>query len=114
MHYYFIEITIIVLKCVCSIAGISRPAHNSLYQMVKKRTLEARSKLQANKYPNQNACMKVAQTVEFVPDMDDDVEAITTASNMQSPPINFTAASAVVQEPQFRVVSFIPSFIHFT
>ncbi|XP_030556084.1 putative apoptosis-inducing factor 1, mitochondrial isoform X1 [Drosophila novamexicana] len=78
--------------------GTNRPAHNSLYQMVKKRTLEARTKLQANKYPNHNACMKVAKTVEFVPDVDE-VAQTTTVSNLQGPQISFTA----LQDPQFRV-----------
>lgn len=81
-------------------AGTNRPAHNSLYQMVKKRTLEARTKLQANKYPNHNACMKVAKTVEFVPDVDE-VAQTTTVSNLQGPQISFTA----LQDPQFRVVA---------
>ncbi|XP_004536208.1 putative apoptosis-inducing factor 1, mitochondrial isoform X2 [Ceratitis capitata] len=33
-----------------------RSSHNNLYQMVKKRTLEARTKLQRNKFPNNQAC----------------------------------------------------------
>ncbi|KAH8281690.1 hypothetical protein KR054_002319 [Drosophila jambulina] len=34
-----------------------RSSHSSLYQMVKKRTFEARTKLQAKKYPNQQVCI---------------------------------------------------------
>ncbi|XP_054743148.1 putative apoptosis-inducing factor 1, mitochondrial isoform X2 [Anastrepha obliqua] len=33
-----------------------RGIHNNLYQMVKKRTLDARTKLQHNKFPNNEAC----------------------------------------------------------
>ncbi|KAH8409421.1 hypothetical protein KR222_003789 [Zaprionus bogoriensis] len=64
--------------------GSSRTAHNSLYQMVKKRTLEARSKLQATKYPNQNAYMTIPKSVEFVPDVDDEQAHATALPHDQS------------------------------
>lgn len=38
-----------------------RCAHNNLFQMVKKRTLEARAKSQANKYPNNKPILKGEQ-----------------------------------------------------
>ncbi|XP_017492074.1 PREDICTED: putative apoptosis-inducing factor 1, mitochondrial isoform X1 [Rhagoletis zephyria] len=42
--------------CLLAVITPSRGAHNNLYQMVKKRTLEARTKLQHNKFPNNQAC----------------------------------------------------------
>lgn len=39
-------------KHISCLLASKRDAHNGLYQMVKKRTLEARTKLQTNAYPN--------------------------------------------------------------
>lgn len=38
-----------------------RRAHNNLFQMVKKRTLEARTKTQPNKFPNNKPILKGEQ-----------------------------------------------------
>ncbi|KAH8271753.1 hypothetical protein KR044_004119 [Drosophila immigrans] len=90
------------------VTGNARPAHNSLYQMVKKRTLEARTKLQANKYPNHNACMRVPKAVEFVPDVDECAQNAT--EHTINPAISEAAAQAQLgqsyntfQDPHFRL-----------
>ncbi|KAH8377044.1 hypothetical protein KR093_002943 [Drosophila rubida] len=86
--------------------GNIRPAHNSLYQMVKKRTLEARTKLQANKYPNHNACMRVPKAVEFVPDVDECAQ--THATDHPAPSSNEAQdqhgqSYNTFQDPHFRL-----------
>ncbi|KAH8412265.1 hypothetical protein KR009_000945 [Drosophila setifemur] len=79
-----------------------RPAHSSLYQMVKKRTLEARTKLQANKYPNHQACVSKPLTNEF--DTEEE-EATVTAACSGAPTYSNAACqvSPAISEPLFKV-----------
>ncbi|XP_016971476.2 putative apoptosis-inducing factor 1, mitochondrial isoform X1 [Drosophila rhopaloa] len=78
--------------------AIRRPAHSSLYQMVKKRTLEARTKLQANKYPNHQAC--VVKTSNMPPS--EECEAVVEATGVSGfANAQFQAPSQ--SEPLFKV-----------
>lgn len=85
--------------------------------MVKKRTLEARSKMQANKYPNNQACVTTPVASEYEANVDTTnptapipfATATTTTATA-----NFQAPAQV--DPLFKVV-FISSshpFIPFT
>ncbi|XP_051858805.1 putative apoptosis-inducing factor 1, mitochondrial isoform X1 [Drosophila nasuta] len=86
-------------------SGSARQAHNSLYQMVKKRTLEARTKLQANKYPNHNACMRVPKAVEFVPEVDDEVaqSSVTKLHHSSEVQAQHGQSYNTFQDPHFRL-----------
>ncbi|XP_068151377.1 putative apoptosis-inducing factor 1, mitochondrial isoform X1 [Drosophila tropicalis] len=103
------------------INGTCRPAHDSLYHMVKKRTLEARTKLQANKYPNHQACLTTPRSAEYEQDYDDPPPGYTTnpnnnynppytTSSTTSPPVSSSSQSSgssyktfTNQEPQYKV-----------
>ncbi|KAH8248635.1 hypothetical protein KR032_001609 [Drosophila birchii] len=67
-----------------------RSSHSSLYQMVKKRTFEARTKLQAKKYPNQQVCIPKTP-YEFEGEPDADAEATANASAPCFPNVNYQA-----------------------
>ncbi|KAH8289892.1 hypothetical protein KR018_000189 [Drosophila ironensis] len=68
------------------IYGHTRSAHSSLYQMVKKRTLEARSKMQASKYPNNQACITSPAPSEYDAD-------VTRGGETTSVPCPITSAT---------------------
>jgi len=97
---FHVFISLLILCSSSSIAAPLRPAHSSLYQMVKKRTLEARTKLQANKYPNHQACVAKPSTTPPPEEFGAVVEgtSMPTYANAQ-----FQAPSQ--SEPLFKVVS---------
>ncbi|KAH8255815.1 hypothetical protein KR038_011231 [Drosophila bunnanda] len=71
-----------------------RSSHSSLYQMVKKRTFEARSKLQAKKYPNQQVCIPKTPyeyEAETEADLDEDAEPKSSIGAAGFPTVNFQA-----------------------
>ncbi|EDV31334.1 uncharacterized protein Dana_GF14603, isoform A [Drosophila ananassae] len=80
-----------------------RSAHSSLYQMVKKRTLEARSKMQANKYPNNQACVTTPIASEYEANVDTTNPAapIPFATTSTTATANYQAPSQV--DPLFKV-----------
>lgn len=82
----------------------NRPAHSSLYQMVKKRTLEARTKLQAKKYPNPNTRMTVPQSMEIIPYADDELANPPTIAKYSTFALGSTSSP---QEPHSQVVHLI-------
>ncbi|XP_052852904.1 putative apoptosis-inducing factor 1, mitochondrial isoform X1 [Drosophila gunungcola] len=80
--------------------AILRPAHSSLYQMVKKRTLEARTKLQANKYPNHQACVVKPSAT---PPNQEGEEAFVEATGVSSFANSQFQAPSAQSEPLFKV-----------
>ncbi|KAH8317760.1 hypothetical protein KR074_009401 [Drosophila pseudoananassae] len=86
--------------------GSLRSAHSSLYQMVKKRTLEARTKMQANKYPNNQACVTTpVASSEYEANVDTTNPAqpipFATTSTTATATSNFQAPAQV--DPLFKV-----------
>ncbi|KAH8380892.1 hypothetical protein KR200_003242 [Drosophila serrata] len=77
-----------------------RSSHSSLYQMVKKRTFEARTKLQAKKYPNQHVCIPKTPfeyEAETEADVDEDIETKSNSSAPGFPTVNFQAPQPLEQ-----------------
>lgn len=75
--------------------------------MVKKRTLEARTKLQANKYPNHQVCVTKPSTTPPVEEYETAVEGagVPAYANAQ-----FQAHSQ--SEPLFKVVPIVHTIHH--
>lgn len=68
--------------------------------MVKKRTLEARTKLQSKHYPN--PCMTIPQSTDLIPQEDEELASPLTTTAKQSSFLRGSSSS--FQDPYSQVV----------